>query len=203
MRRKIDFWLVLLTVAYALSAQLPGRAQTADQGWLRYGRVPGGQVFLPVKVRALGTGLMEQAAVEELERSLKPCCAKAAEMLTSGQGLSARARAVMDGQTVLGTFAEVRKAFPKIPLPSDVAPQGYWIYSSGSGEQKLVLIAGADEPGVLYGTFALLRLNLTAAEGSADQALPRAAGHADPLGRRMGQRRRLHRARLRGQIVIL
>jgi alpha-glucuronidase len=64
----------------------------------------------------------------------------------------------------LGTVDEIRHAFPDLPVPSDLQPDAYWLSWIGStgdlkGSEKStkLIIAGANERGVLYGAFALLR----------------------------------------------
>src|SRR3974390_1871889 len=122
-------------------------SQTADQAWLR--SVPGNKLIFPIAVRALGTGVLEQSAVAELKRNIGPL----AEV-----GLTARSQEVLSGETVVGTLAEVREAFPDLPVPADLERQGYWIYWNGvRGEHQRLVVAGGDEAGVLYGVFALLR----------------------------------------------
>jgi len=124
-------------------------AQTADQAWLRYSHASG-HVIVPLDIRALGSGLLEQSAVQEFERS-------EGDMATRRRSLSARAAAAVAGQTIVGTVDEIHKAYPEIPVPADLEPEGYWIYGQGSGDQTLLIVAGKDGPGLLYGAFALLR----------------------------------------------
>src|ERR1039458_7592572 len=157
--KKIDFLAIVFAALFAAgSAAL---SQTTDQAWLRYDLAKRIPVITPLAVRSLGSGLLEQSAVKELNRNLGSMAGRD----TSGPGFGARARAALDGQTVVGTAEEVRKAFPDLPVPDDLEPEGFWIYSrpcsdryNGCGKQNLVVIAGGDERGVLYGVFALLRL---------------------------------------------
>ena len=117
----------------------------------------------PISVRALGNGILEQSAVAELRRNLR----NLAEFSPSGARPSgarpaAQATRAPEGATLVGTVDEVRKASPDLPVPADLEPGGYWIYWNGlsSAKQELI-VAGADERGVLYGAFALLRLPAT------------------------------------------
>jgi len=130
-----------------MAGGLSAGAQTAEQAWLDHPS-HGMRVFVPREIHTLGNGLLEQSAAEELKRSLGS--------MASGS-LTARAREGLAGRTILGTFAEMRAAYPELPVPADGEPGAYWIYGGGSGEQARLFIGGADEPGVLYGTFALLR----------------------------------------------
>jgi alpha-glucuronidase len=138
--------------AAVLAAGTSALAQTADQGWLRYGRVHGGPLMIPFQVRALGGGVLEQSAVQELERGLADL---------PHERLTVRGRSSIAGQTIVGTVQEVRKAYPDLPVPTDLEPEGYWIFEKGAGAQQFLFVAGADQPGVLYGVFALLRLPAT------------------------------------------
>jgi alpha-glucuronidase len=130
-------------------------AQTADQAWLKYSGHTA-RLFYPRHVRALSNGAIEQAAVQELERNLG--------YLGSGS-LSTRARETFAGETVLGTAQEVRKAYPDFPVPVDLSAEGFFISGRGSGDHTLLVVAGGDERGVLYGAFAMLRAPATAELG--------------------------------------
>src|SRR5215469_16226866 len=146
MRNKIAFFL-----CFGLAAMAWG--QTAEQAWLRYGHVAGGGA-MPLRVRALGNGLLERSAVQEIDRAIT---AYYPGISRSGEGLTARAKEQLGGETVLGTVAEMRRAYPDVPIPRDLKPEGYWLYFKRDPENSLFLIAGADEPGVLRGAFALLQ----------------------------------------------
>jgi alpha-glucuronidase len=149
MTRKIDCFAKILSGA-ALAIGLAASAQTADQAWLKYQK--NGRMAIPLKVRALGSSSQEQAAVKEIQRSLASCCSH-----IDSSALTARAREQIGGQTVIGTAQEVGRAFPNLSIPSDLGPEGYWVYSTSTLKVPLLVIAGADDAGVLYGTFALLR----------------------------------------------
>jgi alpha-glucuronidase len=155
-KRKTDFLAGTLVTA-VLGAGLASNAQTADQAWLRYGS-HSARMIIPLKMRALGSGELEQSAVAELRRSFADVAAA---------NLTARAVAAVAGETIVGTTDEVRKAYPKVPVPADLGSDGYWVYWNGSGrpDQRLLVIAGGDERGVLYGAFALLRLPSTTEPG--------------------------------------
>jgi alpha-glucuronidase len=146
LNRKIDFYLVL-SIAALLGGSLSVTGQTADQAWLRYPGF-GGRSFIPRDIRALGTGILEQSAVQELKRDLG--------RLETGD-LITRTEEAPAGQTIVGTVSEFRQVFPNLSVPSDLRPGGYWVDKSVADGKHRLLIVGADEPGVLYGTFALLR----------------------------------------------
>ena len=149
-------------LAFLLASGLSAPAQTADQAWLRY-QGHTARVLYPRDVRALGTGGIEESAVQELRRNL-------GNLVTAS--LTARAQGGLGGQTVIGTAEEVRKAFPDVPVPADLEPDGFWIYLApcsdrynGCGEHNLLVVAGGDERGALYGAFALLRTAASADPG--------------------------------------
>jgi len=147
MLRKIAFSLGL-GVAVLSTGNSGAGAQTADQAWLKYAGSHG-RIYIPLKVRALGSSLLEQSAAQELQRGING--------LTSGS-VTWRASAVQ-GQTVIGTVEEVREAFPDLKVPTDLGAEGYWLDWEGSIDSAATLVvAGADQRGVLYGAFALLRL---------------------------------------------
>ncbi|HLY42394.1 MAG TPA: alpha-glucuronidase family glycosyl hydrolase [Terracidiphilus sp.] len=138
--------LILILLAL-IAVPANSLAQAADPAWLRYPGVNGETLF-PRDIRALGSGAIEQSAVEELKRDLGP--------LASGS-LTARVAEAVAGQTILGTVQEFHQAYPGLQIPNDLGPEGYWINGSSSGGRR-VLIVGADEPAVLYGVFDLLRV---------------------------------------------
>jgi len=175
--RKIDFF-VGLGLGFVMSAALAAHAQTADRAWLSYARHTAHTLY-PRHVRALGSNAIEQSAVQELRHNL-------GDVLT--EGLSARAEGGLGGQTIVGTAEEVRKAFPGVPVPADLKPEGYWIYGApcadrvnGCGEHNLLIIAGSDARGALYGAFALIRVASTIDPGAPHEAMPRQEHPAMPI----------------------
>jgi alpha-glucuronidase len=150
-RKRIAF-LSLALVALA-SAGVSG--QHENQAWLSEEGLRAA-AFVPGQIRALGESPIEQSAVEELKRSVST--------------LSNREGAATAGQTIVGTSQEVRQAYPHLRVPSDLAPESYWIAESRSGGHRLLVIAGGDPRGALYGTFALLRLPATAQPWNLDKA---------------------------------
>jgi alpha-glucuronidase len=148
MRIRFHFYLSVV-LAFVLATGLYVAAQTADQAWLRD---PGdhGQTVLTHSVRALGSGALEQSAAQVLQRGF------------DGQSSAA---CMNDGkiacQTVLGTAKELHEAYPKLAIPNDLGPEGYWLHRLCFQGQFLLVVAGSDERGVLYGAFALLRLMAT------------------------------------------
>lgn len=134
---------MLLGWGLALVAGAAAVAQTADQAWLKYRPVRVAPT-VPRQVRALGEGALERSATEELRRRL-------AGMAGGPQAASD------DGQLVVGTLAEVRKALPGLKAPAHLAPSAFWLRETKWQGFPMVVVAGGDEKGALYGAFALLR----------------------------------------------
>jgi len=158
-RSRIGFFKICVIVA-ALTGSVAASAQTADQAWLRY-RGPGGRWLVPLRVHALGNGPLETSAAFELQRGIDHL-SRASVLWRSS---------AFEGETIVGTVDEVRHAFPNLPVPSDLQPEGYWLswFGSagslkGSEDKAQLIVAGADDRGVLYGAFALLRQMATGSD---------------------------------------
>jgi alpha-glucuronidase len=138
--RKIAFSASVALIALPSAS---ANAQHENQAWLNLN--PATHLIIPSNVRALGTNPLEQSAVDELKRNIS------LPERTSTQKAVA-------SQIIVGTASEVRKTYPDLHIPSNLDAESYWITTSGSGEHKLLVIAGGDARGALYGAFALLRL---------------------------------------------
>ena len=167
--RKIDF-LARILVAAALAAGFTSWAQTADQAWLRGPN----RLVLIGKVVALGSSPMEQSAVQELSRSVTQAASVKGGTFSTPAG---REKSL----TVVGTAEEIRKAYPEVPVPGDLKPEEYWIWSKGPQEPNLLIVAGGDERGALYGAFAIRRQPVTAEMGKAQFNYPMRGGPAMPI----------------------
>jgi alpha-glucuronidase len=122
-------------------------AQTADQAWFPK---PGyhGDSPVPLFVSALGKSALEKSAANELSDGIKVLFSASSHM--SGYEIA--------GKSVVGTLQEVHAAYPDLSIPPDLGPQGYWLTRIKRDGHMLVIVAGKDDRGVLYGAFALLRL---------------------------------------------
>jgi len=144
---KVPSFLILL-----LSVPLVVGGQTADQAWLNYS-LPGRVRLFPTAIRTLGNDAIELAAAKELNRNLGSLAGQDAAKMT------VRAKEAFSGQTILGTADEIREAIPNVPVPTGLGPEDFWIWwNYGKGEQQMLVIAGGNSRGVLYGAFDLLRL---------------------------------------------
>jgi len=148
--------VAILAAAMAAPAQTPAaHAQTNDQAWLSYTvghERPAIPPPIPPSIRALGNSVLEQSAVQELQRGI------AGTTVTSG------AKVANTGETVIGTLDEVRAAFPGLQVPAHIAAHGFWLKRTLWQGRPLVIVAGSNEHGALFGAFDLLRRIATGAD---------------------------------------
>jgi alpha-glucuronidase len=135
-----------LVFSVALATGFAAAAQTADQAWLRYSGYDG-EIVVPPSVRALGQSALEQSAASELQTGIR-------RFANSGAGFTASAQL---GETVIGTAAEVQKAFPELRVPASLKTDEFWLHWTIYHGNTLAIVAGGDDRGALYGAFALLR----------------------------------------------
>ena len=122
LREKIGF-VGAIGCAAVLAAGIAASGQTADQAWLRYGpQSRTARLIVPRNMRALGSSALR--AVRDRRTQ-----AKSRTTLRLVQS-PARRKAAVAGETVVGTAEEVRKAYPNLPVPADLGPDGYWLYSN-------------------------------------------------------------------------
>ncbi len=146
--RQIGFLLVLAGIL-AASSSTSEQSQPSDSAWLRYAPVHS-RTSIPAHVRALGTGALEESAAQELALGIAQMTGELPNQSSS--------------ETVVGTAYEVRREFPSLPVPQDIGSEGFWLYRTLWRGHGLVVVAGADDQGVLYGAFALLRRIATGAD---------------------------------------
>lgn len=135
--------LKILLICTGLVCLFAGaHAQTAEQSWLR--QPISHRAGPPLAVRALGHDALEESAARELEGGLRDLA-------------SASSSTTIPDEVVVGTVEEMLKAYPDLNVPSDLHPEGFWLALTQSKNQKLLVVAGKDRRGVLYGVFDLLR----------------------------------------------
>ena len=141
---------LLLVLMLLVGLPSVASAETGAAGWLRYAPPPNAAALaagLPSTVVPLGTGLVADSARDELVRGMQA---------TLGRRLKV-APSVQEDAFVLGTLEQVRTALPAARVPPRLVADGFWLGTVTAGERRLIVVAGAGERGVLYGTFALLR----------------------------------------------
>ncbi|HVW07484.1 MAG TPA: alpha-glucuronidase family glycosyl hydrolase [Bryobacteraceae bacterium] len=124
-------------------ACIAARAETGHDAWLRYAKLDHPPT-VPNSVTVLGANILEQSGRDEVVLGIKG-------ML--GKTLTVETAAPKEGTILLGTLDEIRKAAPSIKLPASLGPDAFWLKYSAPN----LVIAGGDERGVLYGSFALMR----------------------------------------------
>jgi alpha-glucuronidase len=145
----------MLSRSFFLSAvmALSVHAETGYDAWLRYRVLEGSarapyQTAVPAVAAAVSQSIVVQSAQQELIRGIRG-------ML--GRTLRADANLPTESAILLGTLAEIKQAAPHLNLAAELAPDGYWLKTVRSGAVRYTVITAANDRGVLYGTFALLR----------------------------------------------
>jgi alpha-glucuronidase len=136
----------VLAVVQLVGLGLMLHPQTADQAWLKFSRL---QENLPVTmvVKPLGKGDLERSAADELR----------ADLLGLYGALYQPNSSAINETIVVGTLREVQHAYPDIPAQRNLGPDGYWLYCTQLEGRDVLIVAGGDERGALYGVYALLR----------------------------------------------
>jgi alpha-glucuronidase len=153
---------ILIASISFLLFPLAAPSETGQAAWLRY--APLGQTnrakydSLPANVVALGNSPILQASQDEIIRGIKG-------ML--GRTLRAEKSLPKENAIILGTFASIRAAAPDWQAPSALKPDSFVIATARIHGFNSIVIAGANDRGVLYGSFALLRKIAQASDLSA------------------------------------
>jgi alpha-glucuronidase len=128
-------------------AARPLTAETGREAWLRYAPVGDpekrGDHRLPPVVVRLGDSSVLRSAQQELVRGLTRMLSRE----TRGMDTLPPGDAIL-----LGTVASLRSAIPGFAPPKEMKDDGFWL-ARAPGR---LIVAGANERGVLYGAFALL-----------------------------------------------
>jgi alpha-glucuronidase len=74
-----------------------------------------------------------------------------------GRTLRTAATVSAEDSIVLGTISSIEHAFPRLNARGDLRADGFWLKSAAFDGHNVLLIAGLNDRGVLYGVFALLR----------------------------------------------
>jgi alpha-glucuronidase len=151
-----------LVLAALLISTLAAPAQTADQAWLDR-TLRHDSRFVTFAVHPLSQSPLERIAATELRRGILRM-----------YDISDVSVDKFASQIVIGTADEVRKIYRDEGVPAHLPPDAYWISSFHSGRVTLIIVAGGDERGALYGSFALLRLL------AVNNSVPKAPIHSHP-----------------------
>ncbi|MGH9582204.1 MAG: alpha-glucuronidase family glycosyl hydrolase [Bryobacteraceae bacterium] len=134
-------------------ACIPLHAESGHDAWLRY---------TPVYDQATRS-LYEKlpGTVVRLDDSPEARSAQQ-EIIRGVRGMLNRVERATDtppngGMILLARADRVKKMYPSLNVPSGLKPDGYWLKSAVRNRHKVLIVAGEDDRGVLYGAFALLR----------------------------------------------
>jgi alpha-glucuronidase len=144
--KKIDFFKVIVCAALFAAGAIVAPSQTADQTWLRHGYFHG-LPPVPMHIRALSPEPAEKTAVKEIVNGVERLFGSAPA--SGGNETS--------DDIVVGTVEEFRSAYPALNVPSKLSPEAFWIAEKDSAGRRLLVVAGEDDHGVIYGAFALVR----------------------------------------------
>lgn len=147
--RRWHSWFIRCTCLFAIAAIL--RAETGANGWLRYALITDTATItqdatLPPAVTALDRSPITLAAQHELIRGVRG-------ML--GRTLREEEEWPKEDAFVVGTVTGMQHRFPGWTAPK-LRGSGFSLSNITQAGHHYILISGADDRGVLYGTFRLL-----------------------------------------------
>jgi alpha-glucuronidase len=140
-----------LLVAFLMPVALC--AETGHDAWLRYAPLDGPaavqfRASLPATITVLSNALLEQSAQQEFNLGVRG-------ML--GRTLRIEPRVPGEPAIVFGTLDEFRRLAPQFGLAANLDADAYWLKTTRVSGIRYIAIAAANERGVLYGAFGLLR----------------------------------------------
>jgi alpha-glucuronidase len=147
MRRCLKWTLLGLLAVAGL------HAETGRAAWLRYAALSDGSArqyreIVPAVVTRLGDAAPLESARRELLLGIRG-------ML--GRTVRLDSRVPNESAIVLGTLGAIRQAFPQFDAAANLEPDGYWLKTLRAGATRYTIVTAANDRGVLYGAFALLR----------------------------------------------
>ena len=142
-----------LCIACGMAAGLALQAETGYDVWLRYAALDGealrqARTYIPAVVSVFGDSELIVSGRDELIRGARGMV---------GRTLRQESGLPKESGILLGTLDALRQAAPAFNLDGALKPEGYWLKTIDSRGTRYIVVAGADERGVLYGAFALLR----------------------------------------------
>jgi alpha-glucuronidase len=142
-------WRILCGILAALSLH----AETGYNAWLRYAPLNDAdrqeyRQALPAVIATVGNSTLGESAREELIRGIRGMI---------GRTLRAESGVPGESALVLGTLGEIQKAAPQWRLTAALETDGYWLKTITVGGVRYTIVTAANDRGVLYGAFALLR----------------------------------------------
>src|SRR5262249_44701603 len=153
----LKFIVVILAltvlIARATPTSAPRKDETGYNAWLRYDFIEGKSARsnydqLPATVVALDDLPAVKSSQAEFIRGVRG-------ML--GRRLRVESKLPGEDAVLLGTFGSIKNAIPSFVYPADFKGDGYILKRQTINGRSYLIVAGPNENGVLYGTFALLR----------------------------------------------
>jgi alpha-glucuronidase len=144
-----------VTLVLAILAIAPMvRAETGEDGWLRYAPLPKAAAeqykTMPHRVVELTDTPVARNAAKELARGLHSMLGEEVEIVPGSAGASA------DDAFVIGMPEEIRRLAPAWKVNEDIGAEGFAISRVESKGSMAWMIAGGSDRGELYGVFHLL-----------------------------------------------
>jgi alpha-glucuronidase len=136
-----------IKLCFCLLLTIALHAETGYGAWLRYAPLEPAPT-LPAVASVAEESPLLSSAQQEIIRGLRGM---------TGRTLRAQSGLPQESAIVLGTLAQISRLAPDWHLNATLAPESYWLKTVVTGRSRYLVIAGADERGVLYGAFALLR----------------------------------------------
>jgi alpha-glucuronidase len=118
-------------------------AESGRDAWLRYAPVAT-PPSLPAVTVALGSSTVIASGQQELLRGVRGM---------TGRTLRIATAVPQEPAIVVGTLADLQRALPQWNLGSEIPTDGFWLKAVRGN----IVVAGGNDRGALYGTFALLR----------------------------------------------
>lgn len=152
--------VVLCASTRMTASSAPGALQPVDPqaAWLTYSSVDVLRVFpeggsVPDTILSLGDSTIETTAVDELQLGFKGMLHRILRLDTNSEP-----PATAHDLIVVGTEKEIVAWKPSLEAAKALAPEGFRLQRVVTGKNTLLIVEGSDEHGVLYGSYALLRM---------------------------------------------
>jgi len=149
-RAALRFASVLTLFCTVALAQL-SRIETGTEAWLRYpaltAQAAQSYQSLPSHIVMFGDSGSLKTAEQELVRGV-------AQML--GETLQEDGRSSPQNAIVLGTLSQLHVMVPALHPAQELRSDGYWLKATKIHGSQSLIVAAANDRGVLYGVFALL-----------------------------------------------
>jgi alpha-glucuronidase len=150
-RAALRFVMVAATLFCTVALAQVSRPETGTEAWLPYSaltpQAARSYQSLPSHIALLGDSALLKTAQQELLRGV-------GQML--GGTLQDGARSSPENAIVLGTLSQLHDVAPALHPGQQLRSDGYWLKAAKINGSESLIVAAANDRGVLYGVFALL-----------------------------------------------